>query len=365
MNQSQPPMNFIRGYVALAIHIALARISGAILQILGDPGTGKTALMEHVAALAGDVLPPDLKRDSLPDGWAPDVFSIYVSQHDDVEFMIPFVHPKSGEYSLVPSPLLTRLTPGYYMIWDECTMKGCQMLMLQACSGKRMSVGQWTAPPGTRIMIGNKAENRNFSFVSNPVLGNRLRQCEWEPIHSEWLSDYAMVNGIHPIIGAGVKIEGQKLFLDYDPKRTRNITPRSITEASDDLKAGEQYFGSQPIPKEVVGQILSMRMPDKQALEFMALFNVMDKMTPYPAIVASPDTVNIPNNASARFMTCVSVARRAIPDDWSQVVEWANRLPIEERGSVLEPILKRYPNLYATPEGQGYQTDKAPLVAVA
>lgn len=357
-------INQLRGKKSLFLHFALNRLTGSIIKVLGDPGIGKTEIVKTVGDLGVENLPPDIDPDTLPEGWKPDIFSIYVSQHDNVEFMMPFLNPETGEYSLVPSPLLTRLTLGCWMIYDECTLEGMQESMLQQCSGKRISMGHWVGPRGvTRIMIGNKAENANFSYVHNAILGNRLREYEWEPLPEEWMEDFALPYGIHPIIGCGVKVNPTQLFLDFDPNRTRNNTPRSITGASDDLLAAEKFFGNVAVPNHVVAEVLAGRMPDASVREFMALHAIMDKVVPYSTIISDPDGAPIPANPSARFMTNINVARRCDEQDWEQVYGYAQRLPIEDRCGVIEPILKRHKNLYATPQGQAYQADKSTLVA--
>ena len=356
-------LNQLKGKKAMFLHMALARITGAIAVFLGDPGIGKTEITKTVADLGITNLPPGLDRASLPPNWRPDVYHVYVSQHDNIEFMLPFIHPVTGEYSIIPSPLLTRLKPGYFLVYDECTLEGMQQSMLQQCSGDRISMGDWVGPPGTRIMIGNKAENANFSFVCNSILMNRTKFYEWEPCDIEWMEDFALPYGIHPLVGVGVKMNPKQLFCDFKPSRERNCTPRSITGASDDLFAVENFFGNVKVPNHIVAEVLAGRMPDPAVREFMALYSLMDKVVPYQTIIANPAGCVIPTNPSARFMTTVNVARRGIEEDWEKIYTWALRLPIEERGGVIEPILKRHPNLYATREGQSYQADKSALVA--
>lgn len=362
MSSVNQPLHHVQGIEALIFHIALTRQSNTVLDITGLPGIGKTEIMYDVAKLGVGLLPPDVKAEEFPEGWEADVFSLYVSQHDDVEFMMPFVDPSTAEYSLVPTPLLTRLTKGCYMVYDESKMEGCQRALLQQCSGSRISMGGWVGPRGvTRIMIGNTADAGNFSQVDNAVLGNRTRQIEWTPVFTDWITGFALPYGIHPIILTAVKMEGQPLFLDYDAARTRNATPRSLTNASDAMIAAETYTGGVLSHHQRL-EILASCMHDEAALKIQSLFHLHDKLVPYSAIVSQPDTAPIPDNPAALFMTCASVSRQAQPDHWPQVMEWVTRLPLELRGSIVEPAVKRHPELLTTPEFQRYTVETAPLI---
>lgn len=365
MSHQQESLNVITGYAALKFQLAVARMSNAIVSFVALPGTGKTAITDSVAEWGADVLPPDLCREDLPAGWKPDVFSIQVPQHEDIEFHMPGIDPKTGKYTLEPSPLLTRLTEGCYQVFDEWTMEGCQRSMLQMCSGKRLKIGPFTGPKGiTRVLIGNTADSGNFSFVDNSVLGNRLRQYEWTPIHTEWDDEFAAPYGVHPLLRAAIRMEGQSLFLDYDSARSRNATPRSHTEASDAMLVAEQYTGGTLTHGQRMS-VLAGSLHDEAALKIQALFTLLDKITPYPAIVTSPDTCSMPTEAAAMFMTCANVSRRCEPDDWAKVAGWTTRLPLELRGSVIEPIVKRFPVLQSTPEFHKYNADTSTLYTPA
>ena len=352
-------LNIISGYPALKFHIALARKKNKIISISSLPGVGKSAMMAGVAEWGDSVLPPDVSADELPVGWKPEVFTTYVPQVEDIDAFMPA--EVGGEYVMLPAPMLTRLTLGCYQVFDEWTVQGCQKLMLQMCSGDRLTAGNFVGPRGiTRVLIGNTVDSGNFDFVDNSVLGNRLRQYEWTPKFQEWLTDFALPYGIHPLIATSVKMEGQKFFLDYDMNRTRNCTPRSLTDASDTLIAAEEYTNGN-LSDAMRMEILAGSLHDEAALKIQSLFHLADKLTPYTAIVANPDIVEIPSNAAALFMTCTNVSRRCSGEDWSPVMDWVNRLPLELRGSVVEPIVTNHQALKSTHEYQRYLSDTNPL----
>ncbi len=223
-------------------------------------------------------------------------------------------------------------------------------------------MGGWVGPRGvTRIMIGNTADAGNFSQVDNAVLGNRVRQIVWTPRYTDWLEHFALPYGIHPIIGTAVKMEGQSLLLDYDSARTRNATPRSLTNASDAMIAAEKYSGG-VLDNHQRMEILASCLHDRAALQIQSLFHLHDKLIPYSAIVAQPDIVQIPGEPASLFMTCANISRRGEPDHWPQIMTFVNRLALEIRSSVVEPIIKRHPELLTTQEFQAYTIDQAPLV---
>ena len=235
-------------------------------------------------------------------------------------------------------------------------------MMLQMCNGERITCGPWTGPRGVRrILIGNTADSGNFSFIDNAVLGNRLMQFEWTPLHDEWVAQFAAPYGVHPLIQAAVQIEGQGLFLDYDSARSRNSTPRSLTNASDAMIAAEQYTGG-TLDHGQRMVLLASCLHDEVALKVQALFSLHEKMVPFAVVASQPDIADIPDNAAAMFMTCANVSRRTTTHEWTNVMGWVNRLPLELRGSVVEPIIKRIPAMKSTTEFQRYTLDTAPLV---
>ena len=200
-------LNHITGMAPLIRAMAVARMSSVPLIIDGPPGIGKTQILEGVAKWGAKVLPPDVQADEFDEDWVPNVTGWYTSQHDNIEFMMPFVDPETREYSMVPAPMLTRVQKGDYLVVDEWFMEGCNEVGLQLFSGDRGRVGNYILPRGvTRIGIGNNAESGNFSQVENPVLGNRTAQVSWTPLFNEWLINYAIPHGVHPVIIAAVQM---------------------------------------------------------------------------------------------------------------------------------------------------------------
>ena len=143
-----------------------------------------------------------------------------------------------------------------------------------------------------------------------------------------------------------------------------NTTARSLTNASDALHALKQYNnGIEPTSGER-SAIIGSFLPRGATLKIQSLFHLMDKLVPYGNIVADPTGVTVPENPAALLMTLANVARKTIPDDWSAVMEFVNRLPLELRPAVVEGVVAKHkhPVLKATPEFQRYAIDTAEMI---
>ncbi len=349
---SNNPLHILRSREELEVALKIDRIAGVTSFVLGDPGLGKTEIVEQIV-LNTDILPAGFTP---PDDYAPKAVGFYASQHEGTDLSGYPVLSEDGEaLTFKVMGKLQSLLPGDTLAIDEITLADPSTLKpcLQLLSGRQPKVNDWVGPEHvTRIAMGNLAESGNIDYYYNPVLGNRIALYEFlGPTVEEWI-EYAMLQGIHPAILASIKMEGDVLMLSWNPSNRRNPTPRSWFNASAKLMAAESIFAG-GVPNHVRMTQLASCVGDAAALQVETLLTLQDKLVPYATVVASPDKAPVPDgmeDPAAQFLMATHVANKCIPDDWSSVMIYIERFPLELQQTMVAPIVARYPVLLTTTE---------------
>lgn len=358
MNAEQNVLHGLKGLYRAFIR---ARISNTPCVIESAPGMGKTSVTQHLAETLPEIVPHNFDPEKCDKGWRPRVHSIYVGRHEEYEFPgMPW--GREDGMHIHTHPLLSALGYGDFLIFDEFYLRGCNKMALQALQGERMHIAGWRGPEClTRIALANGMEDGAIECVQNPVTGNRMAQYRWTgPTTDEWVTEFALPNQLHPIIVTGVKLEGDKLLKDFDPMRMRNATPRSIHNASRDMYALEQYEGSNVTHSQRL-EVLASWMHDAAAQQFATLFHLRDKLVPFDQLLTDPSGVQIPSDPATLMMTVAMVSNRTDNHNFSDVMKFVERLPLEMRPTVVDPVLRRHPALHSDQAAQRYTLDTAPL----
>ena len=361
---SANPLNILRSRSDLEQAFMINRYAGKTMIVLSHPGLGKTECVEQLVTDV-TVLP---KGCVLDDGYVPKSSGIYASQHEGTDVSGYPVLSEDGEaLQFKPMQKLQRLRNGDVWVIDEITLADEGMLKpcLQLLSGDRMMVNDWVGPEHvTRIAMGNLADSGNLDYLYNPVLGNRVKLYEWTgPTLDEWLS-YALYKRTHPAILAAIKMEGPSLMVDWNPSRERNPTCRSWFTASDSLLAAEHLF-PEGVPMHVRLSELAAAVGDAAALQVETLLTMQDKLVPYATILQSPDVAPVPDglqDPAAQFLMAAIVSRKCVPDDWSPVMEYIERYPIELQQTMVNPIVARHPVLMTTKEYANFASRTSGLI---
>jgi hypothetical protein len=336
----------------LHTQLMIDRIAGVTSCILGDPGIAKTEGV-NAAITNLDVLPAGYV---LPEGHTPKAVNFYASSHESTDISgYPVLTEDGQALSFKVMQKLQALVPGDALVVDEITVADDSQLKpyLQLLRNPRISVNDWVGPEHvTRVCMGNLATSGNLDYLYNPVVGNGMALYEFTgPTVDEWIT-YAMSKGIHPVILAGIKIEGPTLLLDWNPSRDRNPTHRSWFKASAQLYAAESLF-PEGVPIHIRMAQIASCVGDPAALDVETLLHLQDKLVPYETVVASPTNAPVPDgmtDPAAQFLMATHVANKCVPDDWASVTQYIERFPIELQATIINPIVARFPVLMTTTE---------------
>jgi len=353
-------MHVVHGVAALKLALGVDRAAGNTTVVEGIPGLGKTEIAEAITedgaytAAMQDGFDPDLLH---PDG--PQTHTVRIGLYEDYDFPGPLYVDRSDQLQSHLHPTLSGLRYGDTLVIDEIKLKGANKVAMMLMEGRRPRVGHWTGPEHVfRIGLANGVEDGALECIDNAVTGNRHGHIRWTGPTAQERIEWGLEQRENPIVIAAMKMEGDGLIKDYDPTRMRNSTPRSLHAASRAMNALERYCEATAteITHGMRVQTLARHIHDAAALKIAAVFALRDKLVPFSAILSSPSEAPIPNDPASMMMLCSNVGNRTAPDNFDTVMRYVERLPLETQGAVVDPVLKRHPELFATSVAQQYHT---------
>lgn len=351
-------MNVIHGVAALKSALGVHRMAGNAVVVESPPGQGKSDIGNAITKddTYTECMQPGFDADRLaPEG--PKVCEVRIGLYEDYDFPGPLYVDRSDVLRTHLHPTLDALVYGDTLLIEEMKLKGANKVAMMLLEGTQPRVGHWTGPEHVfRLGLANGSEDGALECLDNPVVGNRHAHITWTgPTVTERVS-YGLEQRENPIIVSAIKMEGDNLLKDYDPLRMRNTTPRSLSAASRSMDALERYAkaaGDEVTHAQRV-QLLAQHLNDAAALKIAAIFSLRDKLIPFSSILAAPSQAPIPEDPASMMMLCSNVGNRTDANNFATVMRYVERLPIETQGAVVDPVLKRHPELAATPETQDY-----------
>lgn len=349
-------LNVVHGVAGLINRVRTERMANNPLVIESGPGLGKTEITKSlVSAEASQFTPEGWDEEQVhKDGIK--VVPLRVGRHEEYDFPgIPWARDDGMVIHL--HPILRALNYGDVLLLDEYKLRGANKMAMQLMEGDEPSCGDWIGPQHVfRIALANGTDDGPLEVVENPIIGNRTSQIRWSgPTSSEWIA-HALERKVNPIMVTGIKMEGDELLKDYQPDRMRNATPRSIVEAGESMDALERLCkmqNRQPTHAQRL-ELLASWMHDAAAVKFSALFHLRDQLVPFKTIIAQPATAPIPDTPAGMMMLCSNVGNKTSAENFSSVMQYVCRLPIEVQGAIVDPVLKRAPQLAADKLTQDY-----------
>lgn len=349
-------LNVLTGRAALLEHLAVCRIANTPVVVESLPGLGKTEITESlVAEQSAHITPVGFDETKVADTGTK-VVAIRIGRHEEYDFPgIPWAKDEGMTVHL--HPLLNQLSYGDVCLLDEFKLRGANKFAMQFLEGTRPTCGDWVGPEHVfRVALANGSDAGALECVESPVLGSRTSQVVWTgPTANEWV-EYALETKHNPIIVTAIKMEGDRLLKDYQANRMRNSTPRTFTMAARAMDALESYMkaqGKEPSHEQRT-TLLASFLNDSAAVNVSAIFHLRDKLVPFSVIVNQPTTAPLPDNPAGMMMVASNIANKTTPENFSDVMRYVLRLDVEYQGAVVDPLLKRHPQLAADQLAQDY-----------
>jgi hypothetical protein len=317
----------------------------------GEPGIGKSAMLKAVAARFPDY----------------EVAYIDCTLLDLGDFALPYTELASGDAGAAGLKV-TKFAPNarfkfqsnkpVIVMLDEIgkAMKAVKNVLLTLMLEKR--IGDVQLPEGSIVFgttnlatdgVGDslEAHARNrvcFVTVRKPHAGFNGDGS----VDSDSWGAWALDNGIAPEIIAWVKQFPQALESYTDPAQKENayifnptragqaafVTPRSLEKASHIAK-------KRPMLGEAVTiSALAGTIGESAARDMQAFFTVVDKLPTWEAIMQSPETAKVPDDAVAKCILVFSAITRVEKDTLGKWLKYADRLDKELQALFARSVVK-------------------------
>ena len=317
----------------------------------GEPGIGKSAMLKAVAAKFPDY----------------EVAYIDCTLLDLGDFALPYTELASGDAGAAGKKV-TKFAPNarfkfssgkpVIIMLDEIgkAMKAVKNVLLTLMLEKRIGDDYLTegsivfgttnlSTDGVGDSLEAHARNRVcFVTVRKPHAGFNGDGS----VDSDSWGAWALDNGIAPEIIAWVKQFPQALESYTDPAQKENayifnptragqtafVTPRSLEKASHIAK-------KRPMLGEAVTiSALAGTIGESAARDMQAFFTVVDKLPTWEAIMQSPETAKVPEDAVAKCILVFSAITRVEKDTLGKWLKYADRLDKELQALFARSVVK-------------------------
>ncbi len=291
----------------------------------GAPGIGKSDIVRAAAE----------KRD-LP------LIDFRAVQLDPVDLRgIPYVENGSTRWA-VPDffPQVDRDGERGFLFVDElnAAAQSVQAALYQLILDRRL--GEYVLPAGWRILAaGNRQSDRAAASRMPSALANRFAHIEIEPDVDNWVS-WANQAGIDPAVCAFMRFREASLFQMGEGEQKAFPTPRSWAQVS-------KVCGTPDIGPDLLNAVAGL-VGTGAATEFCAYLRTYRQLPDIPAVIADPESFEVPEDPSVRFAVGMAFGRAATPDNFDNVMVILGKLPADYRACAIRDAVTRDPGLLET-----------------
>jgi MoxR-like ATPase len=301
------------------------------VMVQGEPGIGKSAVGKAVADLLGfHFAYMDMANMSLGDLTLP----VANRELHCAEFYPNEVlHLHSGKPVVV--------------MMDEWTKAGKEVKNMTLPLALERRLGSIKLHPDSIVFAtGNLAGDGVGDSIQAHQLNRFITVTQRKPSAEEWINNYAVANGIEPVVMAFVDqfpqvLESYKDDKDgtnkyiFNPKRQQGayVSPRSLKFASDIIKQRANVSGS------ALHAALSGAIGPAAAADLVSFVNMNEQLPPFAAIVADPKKTALPKEPVNRLLLTFNLIMRVDKDTMPPVLQYVERLNKEMQGLFLNKIL--------------------------
>jgi len=292
--------------------------------LVGSPGCGKSQIVHQIAEHY------NLK-----------VIDLRLSQCDPCDLMgFPTVENGKADYMPMKTfPIDGDPLPEGYSGW---------MLFLDEFNGAAMAVQKAAYKLVLDRMVGSHHLHKNVAMVCagnldtdgaavetmSTALQSRLVHLELVVDSKEWV-DWAAPNGINHRITSYINFKPGSLYT-FQPDHTDNTygSPRTWEFANRVLNVVDETSPDfLPMLAGTIGEGL--------AREFVGFCKIYKDLPKLEQIIASPETIKVPNEPSILFALTGSISHHAAMGNFSQLMKFVLRLPIEFQVVCLRETVRR------------------------
>lgn len=292
--------------------------------IWGAPGVGKSQIVAQLAAKHGLKLvdiravlldPVDLR--GIP----------RIDDEGKTAWCAPSFLPTEGSGILFLDELNTA---------PPLVQAACYQLILDR------KLGEYELPEGWSIIAaGNRESDKAVTHRMPSALANRMVHLDFEADLDDWLL-WADNNEVVPSLKAFLRFRPTLLHA-FDPKKNAKAfpSPRSWEFVSTILAAKPS--------NNTIRALITGAVGEGAATEYLAFLTACDQLPSVEEVLASPDTIELPDDPAVVYALCESVAREASDDVIPQIAVLAARLPIEFSVLLMRDSAATSPSIVETP----------------
>lgn len=307
----------------------------------GEPGIGKSAMLK----VLGNMMPTH------------ETAYIDCTLLDLGDFALPYTEMHTDELSGV-NKKVTKFAPNarfkfhtgrpVIIMLDEIgkAMKAVKNVLLTLMLEHRIGddyLPQGSIVFGTTNLLSDGVGDMLEAHARNRVAFVTVRK----PDADEWI-EWAIPNGIDPTVIAWVKQFPHAMTSYTDPSQKDNpyifnptragagavVTPRSLEKASHVAKQ-----------REVLGDALTISLltgtiGESASRDMQAFFTVVDKLPTWEALIASPDSAKLPDDAVARCILVFSAIARVEKETLAKWMKYVQRMDKEWQALFATSVMK-------------------------
>jgi MoxR-like ATPase len=316
--------NFARVLDAiLRQNVAMAQSGGQPRDYLvpmawGDPGLGKTEIVESVAAGLGDLgrdLVPASDEDS---GWR--VIFADLQTRDPADLGgLPWI--ADGRAIRCRPDWLPTAGRGILFL-DELPQAGLTNMNIAASLIRDHRIGEHALPPTWMVVCaGNHQHNRAGTTTMPTHVRNRLVHLTIEADVNAWAA-WAARRGIAPMLVAYNRYRAAEYHHRFSATDNAYPSPRSWSMADRVLQLD--------LPEALQRECVSGAVGSPASADFTGFQQVFRSLPDVDAILLNPDAGPLPQDAMTSYALMGALAWRATPRNFAAVVRYLDRLPEQE-----------------------------------
>ena len=281
----------------------------------GDPGLGKTDVVEAVAESLGDLGRDVFDGTDDDEGWGVIHADLHTRDPADLGGM-PWV--KDGRSVRCRPDWLPTGGRGILFL-DELPQAGVANMNTAATLVRERRVGEHRLPRGWLIVCaGNHLHNRAGTTALPSQLRNRLVHLRVDADANAW-AVWAAGRGVHPMLVAYNRYRAADFH--HRVSATDNAYPTPRAWATSDAVL------SLDLPPELRRECHAGTVGDAAAADFAGFREVYLTLPDVDAILRDPDAGPIPEHAMTLHALMGALAHRATPRNFGAVIRYLNRLP--------------------------------------